>query len=60
MQEAIHLTPAQVAAGVHERFDPAYWSVEWSADRRECALRPCRKDAGVEALCGEDMWLDFV
>ena len=56
--DVIHLTPAQVAAGVQDRFSRDYWFVERHADGG-CDLVPCCTDVAVAVLSGEDAWLDF-
>ena len=56
--DVIHLTPAQVSAGVADRFSRDYWTVERHADGT-ADLVPCRTDAAVAVLSGEDAWLDF-
>ncbi len=64
--DVIHLTPAQVAAGVQDRFSRDWWTVERHADGG-CDLVPCRTDAAVAAavlgtvlaaLSGDDAWMD--
>ncbi len=57
--DIIHLSPADVANNVQDRFSADYWRLDWSPDHAECDLVPCRTDAAVAVLCGEDAWLDF-
>ncbi len=55
---AIHLSPAQLAAGFLDRFSQDYWRVERHEDGT-ADLWPCREDVAVAGLKGDDAWLDF-